>query len=60
MTVLIPYLHRRLRIYALSRAWPDIPSNDIRRKIWEGLTRLETLHDALSLLSFVTFMCNGK
>ncbi|GJJ07306.1 hypothetical protein Clacol_001507 [Clathrus columnatus] len=59
-TVLIPYLHRRFRIYALSHAWPDAPSKNYRRKFWENLTRLEAVHNALGLVSFIAFLYNGK
>jgi peroxin-2 len=59
-TIIIPYLHSRIRIYALSRAWPDAPSSDIRRKAWSVLTRIESGYDMLSLASFVVFLCDGR
>ncbi|KAH8106156.1 peroxisomal biogenesis factor 2 [Cristinia sonorae] len=60
LTILLPYLHSRLRAHALSQAWPDAPSSDRRRKIWELLTRLETTHSLLALLNFVAFLWNGR
>ncbi|KAF8592604.1 hypothetical protein K439DRAFT_1650253 [Ramaria rubella] len=59
-TILIPYLHSRLHVYALSRAWPDAPSSDIRRKAWNVLTRLESIHSALNLANFMAFLCYGR
>ncbi|KAF9820944.1 hypothetical protein IEO21_00921 [Rhodonia placenta] len=60
MTLLVPYLHARIRAHALSRAWPDAPSLDRRRKAWELLTRMESAHGCLSLLNFVSFLWNGR
>jgi len=60
ITIVIPYLHSRFRLYALSRAWPDAPSSDARRKAWTWLTGTETVHNSLSLLSFVVFLCDGR
>ena len=58
--MLVPYLHTRLRAHALSQAWPDAPSADRRRKAWELLTRLESLHSTLTLLNFVAFLWDGR
>lgn len=60
LTIAVPYLHARLRIYALSKAWPDAPSFDLKRRAWELLVSLESLYSTLSLLSFVTFLYNGR
>ncbi|RDB22809.1 Peroxisome biogenesis factor 2 [Hypsizygus marmoreus] len=59
LTVLLPYLHTRLRSYALSSAWPDAPSSDYRRKAWEVMTSLESSYTLLSLTSFIAFLWNG-
>ncbi|KAL0577075.1 peroxisome assembly protein (Peroxin-2) [Marasmius crinis-equi] len=59
LTVLIPYLHTRIRSYGLSHAWPDAPSSDRRRKAWSFLGALESVHSAAGLLSFVAFLWNG-
>ncbi|KAI0832481.1 peroxisomal biogenesis factor 2 [Trametes gibbosa] len=60
ITIFLPYFHNRLRSHALSNAWPDAPSSDRRRKSWELLTRLESIHGAASLINFVFFLWNGR
>ncbi|TCD64326.1 peroxisome assembly protein (Peroxin-2) [Steccherinum ochraceum] len=60
LTMLVPYFHNRLRAHALSQAWPDAPASDRRRKAWDMLTRLESIHSLLSLLNFVAFLWNGR
>ncbi|KAK7470474.1 peroxisome assembly protein (Peroxin-2) [Stygiomarasmius scandens] len=59
LTVILPYIHSRIRAYGLSRAWPDAPSSDRRRKAWEWLVSLESSYSALGLISFVAFLWNG-
>ncbi|KAJ6539487.1 Pex12 amino terminal region-domain-containing protein [Mycena capillaripes] len=60
LTVLVPYLHARLRAHALSRAWPDAPSSDYRRKAWDMLVSLESTHSLAALLSFIAFLWDGR
>ena len=60
LSVLLPYVHTRIRAHALSRAWPDAPSSDKRRKAWEFLVRLESTHSLLALLNFIAFLCDGR
>jgi len=60
LTVILPYIHSRIRAYGLSRAWPDAPSSDRRRKAWEWLISLESSYSALGLISFVAFLWNGQ
>jgi peroxin-2 len=60
LTVLVPYIHTRLRNNAMSNAWPEAPSSDRRRKIWDWMTSIESTHMALSLVSFVVFLGNGR
>ncbi|KAJ7044485.1 Pex12 amino terminal region-domain-containing protein [Mycena alexandri] len=60
LTVLVPYLHARLRAHALSRAWPDAPSSDRRRKAWDLLVSLESTHSVAALLSFIAFLWDGR
>lgn len=60
LTMILPYLHTRLRSYALSSAWPDAPSSDRRRKAWEVLTSVESTYALLGLASFVTFIWDGR
>ncbi|RDX55685.1 peroxisomal biogenesis factor 2 [Lentinus brumalis] len=60
LTIFVPYFHNRLRAHALSNAWPDAPSSDRRRKAWEFLTRLESLHGLAALINFTVFLWNGR
>ncbi|KAF5390695.1 hypothetical protein D9757_002667 [Collybiopsis confluens] len=60
LTILIPYLHNRIRSYGLSRAWPDAPSSDRKRKLWDLLVTVESSYALLGLASFVTFLWNGQ
>lgn len=60
LTLILPYLHNRIRTHALSHAWPDAPTSDYRRKIWEILGTLESVHACLGLASFIAFLWNGK
>ncbi|KAF9651226.1 hypothetical protein BDM02DRAFT_3110939 [Thelephora ganbajun] len=60
LTVLVPYVHTRLRNNAMSNAWPEAPSSDRRRKLWDWMSSIESTHAALSLVSFVIFLCNGR
>lgn len=60
LTIFLPYTHNRLRSHALSNAWPDAPSSDRRRKAWELLTRLESIHGFAALLNFLLFLWNGR
>ena len=60
LTMVVPYMHTRLRRHALSKAWPDAPSSDRRRKAWELMTKLETTHAGIALASFVVFLWDGQ
>ncbi|KAG1752653.1 Pex12 amino terminal region-domain-containing protein [Suillus paluster] len=60
LTILVPYFRNRIHAYALSRAWPDAPASDTRRRAWGALMTLETAHGAFSLLNFVAFLWNGR
>lgn len=60
LTIVLPYVHTRLRGHALSKAWPDAPSSDRRRKAWELMTKLETAHAAIALVSFIAFLWDGR
>ncbi|KAG7096796.1 hypothetical protein E1B28_004205 [Marasmius oreades] len=59
LTIMIPYLHSRIRSRGLSNAWPDAPSADPRRKAWAVLGTLESIHSTAGLLNFVAFLWNG-
>ncbi|KAJ3573346.1 hypothetical protein NP233_g2484 [Leucocoprinus birnbaumii] len=60
LTIVLPYLHSRLRAHALSQAWPDAPSSDRRRKAWNILTSTESIHTLFGLLNFIAFLWNGR
>lgn len=60
LSILLPYVHKRVRIHALSNAWPDAPSSDRRRRLWDALLKLESTHTTLSLLNFIIFLWNGR
>ncbi|KIM90935.1 hypothetical protein PILCRDRAFT_811429 [Piloderma croceum F 1598] len=60
LTILIPYIHNRIRVHALSRAWPDAPSSDRRRKVWNVLVGMESAYMACGLVSFVAFLWDGR
>ncbi|KAG8903448.1 peroxisome assembly protein (Peroxin-2) [Tulasnella sp. 403] len=60
LTILLPYLHARLRAHALSQSWPDTPRSDTRRKAWEVLVTYETFQATFSLVGFILFLWNGK
>ncbi|KAG8820392.1 peroxisome assembly protein (Peroxin-2) [Serendipita sp. 399] len=59
-TILLPYINKRFRSYALSNSWPDAPSNDRRRKAWKTLLKVESTHSAASLVNFLLFLWNGR
>jgi hypothetical protein len=60
LSILLPYANKRLRIHALSNAWPDAPSSDRRRRVWDALLKLESTHATFSLLNFILFLWNGR
>ncbi|KZS97782.1 hypothetical protein SISNIDRAFT_436411 [Sistotremastrum niveocremeum HHB9708] len=60
LTIVVPYLYTRCRDHALSHAWPDIPSYDLRRKLWNALSFSEASHNALSLVGFLAFLWDGR
>ncbi|KAJ8523490.1 hypothetical protein ONZ45_g126 [Pleurotus djamor] len=60
LTILLPYLHARLRARALSNSWPEAPSSDIRRRLWDLMTSTESLWTFFALANFVAFLWNGK
>jgi peroxin-2 len=59
-TIIAPYLHSRLRAYALSRSWPDAPTIRFRRKAWDCLIRAESLHNVSVAANFVVFLVQGR
>ncbi|KAG8777927.1 peroxisome assembly protein (Peroxin-2) [Serendipita sp. 397] len=59
-TVILPYINKRVRGYALSNSWPDTPSYDRRRRAWEALLKVESVHSTAGLLNFLLFLWNGR
>lgn len=60
LSIILPYLHTRLRSHALSSAWPDAPAADRRRRMWDLLTSIESSYTFLSLANFIAFLWNGR
>ncbi|KAJ8698309.1 peroxisome assembly protein (Peroxin-2) [Pleurotus ostreatus] len=60
LTIVVPYFHARLRSHALSNSWPDAPSSDIRKRLWDTIASLESLHTVLGLFNFVAFLWDGR
>jgi peroxin-2 len=60
VTILVPYLHSKVQAYALSRSWPDAPASNIRRRAWDVVLWLESVHSTMSLINFVAFLANGR
>ena len=60
LSTILPYLHTRLRSHALSSAWPDAPTADRRRKMWDLLISIESSYTFLSLANFIAFLWNGR
>ncbi|KAJ3842119.1 peroxisomal biogenesis factor 2 [Lentinula raphanica] len=60
LTIVVPYLHNRVRAHGLSKAWPDAPSSDRRRRLWDVLVTLESSYALLGLTNFVIFLWNGR
>lgn len=54
------YLLARLRSYALSRQWPDLPPHDWRRKAWRTIIMLENAARAWELLGWGWFLWDGQ
>ncbi|EIW70622.1 hypothetical protein TREMEDRAFT_68135 [Tremella mesenterica DSM 1558] len=54
------YLLTRLRQYALSKRWPDRPSDDWRRRAWRMLVRVENIARAWELLGWGMFLWDGR
>jgi peroxin-2 len=60
LTVVLPYFHKRVRAFALSRAWPDAPVTHHRRRLWEAMSLVETVHAYASLIGFCLFLRSGR
>jgi len=60
LTILIPYIHVRIRRHALSNAWPEAPTSSMRRKTWELISKIEVTHTTLVLACFIAFLYDGR
>ncbi|KAH8830470.1 Pex12 amino terminal region-domain-containing protein [Flagelloscypha sp. PMI_526] len=60
LTILFPYVHARIRSYALSHSWSEAPTRDYRRRAWEMLSSLETASSSIILLNFIGFLWSGR
>jgi len=49
----------KLRNYALSKSWPDLPSSDVRRLSWRILSLAESGYTALATISTLYFLYEG-
>jgi peroxin-2 len=54
------YLLSRLRTFALSRQWPDLPSHDRRRKLWNWIVRAENVSRVWELAGWLWFLWDGR
>ncbi|WVF71449.1 hypothetical protein IAT40_006253 [Kwoniella sp. CBS 6097] len=54
------YFLTRIREYALSKQWPDLPNHDWRKKAWRLLGRVENSGRIWELISWVWFLFDGK
>ena len=70
------YIHTRLRDYMLVNGWPDYPRSngivrlfqlsrarrrrELRRLLWDLLTRLEQIWTSMKLVNFLLFLYDGK
>ncbi|WVW83886.1 hypothetical protein I302_105908 [Kwoniella bestiolae CBS 10118] len=54
------YLINRVKNYALSNQWSDLPNYDYRKKIWKILGRLESISRIWELGGWLAFLWDGK
>ncbi|WVR07023.1 hypothetical protein IAU60_004062 [Kwoniella sp. DSM 27419] len=54
------YLITRIRQYALSKQWPDLPNHDWRKKAWKVLGRIENAARAWELAGWGWFLYDGR
>jgi peroxin-2 len=60
LTILLPYLHEKLERRMSHLSYSDMPSNDPRRLLWNGMDRLQRVYAALSLANFLAFLSDGR
>ncbi|WWC61850.1 uncharacterized protein I303_104435 [Kwoniella dejecticola CBS 10117] len=54
------YFIKRIREYALSKQWSDLPNHDTRKKVWKAIGRLENLSRIWELVGWLSFLYDGK
>ncbi|OCF36856.1 peroxin-2 [Kwoniella heveanensis BCC8398] len=54
------YLLTRIKEYALSKQWPDLPNHDWRKKAWRVLGKVENGGRIWELISWVWFLFDGR
>ncbi|CED83204.1 Predicted E3 ubiquitin ligase [Phaffia rhodozyma] len=54
------YILQRFKQYALSRSWPDLPRRSLRKRIWDGVNKLEDLGRAGELAGLLWFLYDGR
>lgn len=60
LTILLPYAHTRLSAHMTSLSYSDMPSRDLRRRLWELLNRVQRWWAAAVLINFGVFLGDGK
>lgn len=60
LTIVLPYMHTKAERQMSHMSYSDMPPNDIRRKLWSGLDRLQRVYAALSLANFLAFLSDGR
>jgi peroxin-2 len=59
-TILVPYLHTKLERVMSLLSYSEMPSNDRRRLLWNGLDQFQRVYAALSLANFLAFLGDGR
>ncbi|KAL7411106.1 Pex12 amino terminal region-domain-containing protein, partial [Mrakia frigida] len=54
------YFLTRFKQYALSRSWPDLPRRSFRKRVWDGMSKLEDLGKLGELVGIVWFLRDGS
>ncbi|EPQ28782.1 uncharacterized protein PFL1_03585 [Pseudozyma flocculosa PF-1] len=60
LTILFPYLGTKLQDRMTSLSFSDMPSNDIRRRLWSLTDYAQRIWAAAVLANFAVFLNNGK
>ncbi|UZJ52394.1 hypothetical protein CBS101457_001714 [Exobasidium rhododendri] len=60
LTILLPYFHNKVERRMSHLSYSDMPYNDTRRLLWNGMNQLQRVYAALSLANFLAFLSNGS